>query len=93
MLAKALAQEVPLKRNKVMTSTYKERPRLTVALRAFGGLSSDASKEPAFIDERLIQRKRAKKADGGCDEKAWAKLRDDVTSQCAKSDVLKVAGC
>ena len=89
----SLAQEVPLRRNKVMTSTYKECARLTVALRAFGGLSSDISREPTFIDELLIRRKRTKKADSASDDKAWAKLRDDVTSQCAKPDISKVAGC
>lgn len=96
MLAKALdsltqAQDIRLRRNKVMTSTDKKRPRLTVALRAFGGLSSDTSRDPAFIDERLIRRKRTRKTDDSCDEKAWTKLRDDITSQCTKSDALKVA--
>ena len=95
MLARALdsitqAQDIRLRRNRVMTSTPKKRPRLTVALRAFGGLSSDASREPAFIDERLIKRKRTRKADDSRDEKAWTKLRDDITSQCTKSDALKV---
>ena len=67
----------------------RELPRLTSALREFGGVSSRLSREPVSLSEAAVRRKREKK-NFSDDQKSWAKITEEVVAQCSKHDATKV---
>ena len=74
----------------------RELPRLTSALREFGGVSSRLSREPVSLNETAVRRKREKKKnDFSDDQKSWGMITEEVVAQCSKQDVTKVRlhGC
>ena len=90
-LLAALERDISLRRRKVMQPSGKELPRLSGALRAFGGLTSDASCDPVCIDETLVRKKQKKKTTITPTEKSWEQVSEDVTLQCSKQDAPKVS--
>ena len=69
----------------------RELPRLTSALREFGGVSSRLSREPVCLNEAAVLKKREKKKNDFADDQAsWAKITEEVVAQCSKHDATKV---
>lgn len=85
-----LTGEVSLRRNRIMQTQVKGLPRLTTALRNFGGLSSDLSREPVIVDEMVIRNKRKRKIASRSDEESWARVSEMVLAQCGRHNEQKV---
>ena len=85
-----LEGQITLHRNRVMLPSAKQLPRLTGALRAFGDVSSQLSREEVSIDETLLIQKRKRKLAGGSGEKGWRELSEDILSRCSGQDKKKV---
>lgn len=69
----------------------RELPRLTSALREFGGVSSPLSREPVYLDEAvLIKKREKKKKERASSQESWAVLTEDVLAECSKHDANKV---
>lgn len=66
-------------------------PRLSGALRAYGGVSSPMSSEPVALEERVLRRKKRKKRDELASEKTWPQVTVEVLSSCDKSDEVNVS--
>lgn len=90
-LLAALERDISLRRRKIMQPSGKELPRLSGALRAFGGLTSEASYDPVCIDETLVRKKQKKKMTSTPTENGWEKVSEEVTQQCSKQDAPKVS--
>ena len=73
-----------------MQPSDKETQRLTSYLRAFGGVSSDVSREPILVDERLIRSKQKIQRASSSPEKKWADVKDEILARCARSELPKV---
>ena len=69
-----------------------ETRRLTGHLRAFGRVSADVSREPVFMDERLLRRKQKIKRASDAPEKKWCDLKMEISGRCSRTDLAKV-GC
>ncbi len=68
-----------------------ELPRLTRALREFGGVSPRLSREPVELDEAVLLKKREKTRKGSEDDRnSWGKMSEDVVTQCGKHNSVKV---
>ncbi len=68
-----------------------ELPRLTRALREFGGVSPRLSREPVELDEAVLLKKREKTKKGSEDGRnSWGKVSEDVVAQCGKHNSVKV---
>ena len=68
-----------------------ETCRLTGHLRAFGGVSADVSREPVFVDERLVRRKQKIKQASDAPEKKWCDLKMEISGRCSGIDLTKVS--
>ncbi len=73
-----------------MLPSAKQVPRLTEALRAFGDVSSQLSREEVSFDETLLIQKRKRKLASGSDEKSWGTLSEKVLTRCSRQDERKV---
>jgi hypothetical protein len=69
-----------------------ETRRLTGHLRAFGRVSADVSREPVFVDERLLRRKQKIKRASDAPEKKWCDLKMEISGRCSRTDLAKVQG-
>lgn len=75
-----------------MDPKQQQLPRLTGALRAFGGVSSRLSREPVRLDEVQLKNKQARrKKESKQSQKSWNKASEEVVSQCSKQDSGKVS--
>lgn len=83
-----LKGEVRLRRNKVMQPSGTQR--LTGYLRAFGGVSSDVSREPILVDETFVRRKQKIQRASSAPEKKWSDIKSEITARCGHSDSKKV---
>lgn len=88
-----LEGQVYLRRNRVMLPSSKQVPRLTGALRAFGEVSSEDSREDVSFDESLLLTKRKRKPGSGSTEKTWGKVTEKVLAACGRQDERKVRFC
>ena len=69
-------------------------PRLSSALRAYGGVSDPSSRlEPVALEERRLRRKQRKKGDELASEKTWTQVTAEVVAGCSKQDEVKVSFC
>ena len=66
-------------------------PRLSSALRAYGGVSAPLSSESVALDERMLRRKQRKKGSDLASEKSWSQMISEVVANCDKSDEVKVS--
>ena len=91
-LRSLLESTLDLKLNRVMTQPVgkRELPRLSGALRVFGRVSSDLSREAVSIDEALVRQKRQRMKPAPVDEKSWADLTSELLSSCSRSNEGKV---
>ena len=86
-----LAGEIGLRRNRVMQPPPAgETRRLTGHLRAFGGVSSDLSREPVLVDERLLRMKQKISRAGDAPEKKWSDLKAEIAGRCSGAELAKV---
>lgn len=86
-----LEGDASLRRKKIiMQPSGKELPRLSGALRAFGGLTSEVSYDPVSVDETLVRKKQKRKNTSSSTEKNWDKVFEEVTALCSKQDAPKV---
>jgi len=70
-----LEGDASLRRKKIiMQPSGKELPRLSGALRAFGGLTSEVSYDPVSVDETLVRKKQKRKNTSSSTEKNWDKV-------------------
>lgn len=76
-----------------MESPAVSLPRLSSALRAYGGVSHPSSMEPVAMEERLLRRKQRKKGDELSSEKTWSEVTSEVIASCSKHDEAKVSVC
>ena len=82
--------EIRFRRNIVMQPSGKETQRMTGYLRAYGGVSSDVSREPVFLDERLIQRKKKIHRANSPPEKKWSDVKVEIAERCGRSQLPMV---
>lgn len=70
----------------------KELPRLTGALREYGGVSSRLSREVVKLDEAVLFQKREKKKrrEGEGGGSSWGTIAEEVAAQCGKQHSVKV---
>lgn len=87
---KSKASFTPLRK---MEARLDHHPRLSGALRAYGGVSSPLSSEPVALEERVLRRKKRKKGDELASEKTWSQVTAEVVSSCNKSDEVNVSVC
>lgn len=87
-----LTEEKVLRRNRVMQPPpAEETRRLTSHLRTFGGVSSDVSREPILVDERVILRKQKIKRASDTPEKKWSDLKVEISGRCSGTELTKVS--
>ena len=64
-------------------------PRLSGALRAFGGVSSRLSRESVWFDQALLRRKQKRKKEESSGDKTWKEVTEIVCAQCIKQNESK----
>lgn len=90
-LRRLLEAELTFKRNRIMQPPSQELPRLSSALRAFGGVSSHLSREAVWFDENLLRRKQKRKKEATSSEKSWKDVVETVSTQCIKEHISKAS--
>ena len=93
-LQRFLETDVSFKKTTVieMDPSQQQLPRLTGALRVFGGVSSRLSRESVSLDEVLLRKKQDRKKNESREtQKTWDKLTEEVVAQCSKQESAKVA--
>lgn len=88
-LRRLLEADLAFKRNRIMQPPSKELPRLSSALRAFGGVSSHLSRETVWFDETLLKRKQKRKKEASSGEKTWKQVAEIIATQCIKQNETK----
>ena len=89
-LLAVLEGDASLRPRKIMQPSAKELPRLSGALRAFGGLTSEVNYVPVSIDETFVRKKQKTKNASSSTEKNWSEVSEEVTALCNKQDTSKV---
>lgn len=86
-----IKSEVSFAKLRRMEAPADQLPRLSSALRAYGGVSAPSSSEPAAIEESTVRRKRRKKGEELASERTWSQVSSDVVASCSKQDEAKVS--
>ena len=76
---------------KKMQAPADRLPRLSGALRAYGGVSAPSSLEPVALEEKVLRRKQKKKGGELASDKNWAHMTEEVVAGCSKQDQAKVS--
>lgn len=90
-LKRLLENKVSFTQLRKMQAPTERLPRLSGALRAYGGVSAPLSVEPVALEERVLRRKQRKKGDELASERTWQEVTAEVVASCSKQDEAKVS--